>query len=48
MIEEWDERDFNREVAPLKVPSGGVVIDNTTMTRDETVLKFVDEIQKEH
>lgn len=47
MIEERDERDFNRDVAPLKVPEGGVVIDNTSMTRDETVLKFIDEIQKE-
>ncbi len=47
MIEERDERDFNRDVAPLKVPEGGVVIDNTSMTKDETVLKFVDEIQRE-
>lgn len=40
-VEERDERDFSREVAPLSVPNDAITIDNTALTFDETVEKFL-------
>jgi cytidylate kinase len=36
-VEVRDLRDMSREIAPLKVPEGAVIVDNTKFTMDETV-----------
>lgn len=36
-----DNRDMNREVAPLKQPNDAIVIDNSTMTIEQTVEEFL-------
>ncbi|KZY33833.1 MAG: (d)CMP kinase [Alcanivorax sp.] len=38
-----DDRDMNREVAPLRPADDAVVIDSTTMTVDEVVDRILDE-----
>ncbi|WP_339344570.1 (d)CMP kinase [uncultured Alcanivorax sp.] len=38
-----DDRDMNREVAPLRPADDAVVIDSTTMTVDEVVNRILDE-----
>lgn len=45
-IEERDKRDTEREVAPLKVPAGSVIIDSTAMTFDAVVQKVLDIVKK--
>ena len=40
-VEQRDERDMEREVAPLKIPEGAIVIDNSGMTLEQTVAKFL-------
>lgn len=37
-----DEADSGREVSPLVVPAGAVVLDNTNLSLDETVEKIID------
>lgn len=41
-----DEKDKTREVAPLKIPEGAIIIDNTKDTIDDTALKMIKEILK--
>lgn len=41
-----DERDMNREVAPLKPADDAVVIDSTSLTVDEVVSRILDEAGK--
>ncbi len=41
-IEERDYRDMHREIAPLKVADGAIVIDSSDMTIDEVVDKLYD------
>jgi cytidylate kinase len=38
-----DDRDMNREVAPLRPADDAVVIDSTTMTVDDVVNRILDE-----
>lgn len=45
-LEERDHRDMNREIAPLKIPENGLVIDNSTMSFEETVEAFLRVIKK--
>lgn len=45
-VEARDKRDQEREVAPLKVPETAVIIDNSSMTLEETVSKFLSHIDK--
>ena len=40
-LEERDKRDRERAVAPLIVPEGAIIIDNSHMTFDETVTAFL-------
>lgn len=40
-----DERDSKRALAPLIVPNGAVVIDNSELTLEQTVEKFLEVIQ---
>lgn len=39
-----DDRDMNREVAPLRPADDAVVIDSTTMTVDDVVNRILDEV----
>jgi CMP/dCMP kinase len=43
---ERDERDRMRTESPLVIPQGAVVIDNTELTFEQTVVTFLQEIQK--
>lgn len=45
-IEERDQRDSNRAVAPLMIPQGAVVIDNSGMAVEQTVEAFLAVIKK--
>ncbi len=47
LVHERDERDRTRKVAPLVVPNGAFVIDNTGLSVEQTLERFVDAI-KEH
>jgi CMP/dCMP kinase len=40
-IKQRDKRDLERKIAPLRVPNGAMVIDNSNLTIDETVVKFL-------
>lgn len=44
-IEARDQRDMQREVAPLRVPEGAIVIDNSLLTLEETLDAFLDYIK---
>lgn len=39
-IEQRDERDMNRAVAPLVIPNGATIIDSSDLTFDQTVARF--------
>lgn len=39
-VEERDARDSKRVIAPLMVPSGAVVIDNTNLSKEQTISKL--------
>jgi cytidylate kinase len=43
-LEERDERDTNRQVAPLIVPGDAIVIDNSQMDQDQTIKRFLSKI----
>jgi len=45
-LTERDERDKSRKVAPLVVPKDAIFIDNSALTIEETVQKFLNYIQK--
>ena len=40
-LEERDKRDQERAVAPLKIPQDAIVVDNSKLTQEETVNKFL-------
>lgn len=40
-----DERDINRAIAPLKPAPDAIVVDNTNMNVDQTLLKFLEIIK---
>lgn len=44
-LKERDERDMHREVAPLVVPPGAIVIDSSDMTIDQTIKAFLKVIE---
>ncbi len=44
-LEERDQRDMNREVAPLVIPPDAIVIDSSDLTLQETVEVFLKEIR---
>ena len=44
-IKERDFIDKNREIAPLVVPDGAIVVDSTNLTIDEVIKKMLAEIQ---
>ncbi|MFH0898661.1 MAG: (d)CMP kinase [bacterium] len=44
-LEVRDQRDMNREVAPLKKPEHAYVIDNSAMTIEQTVQEFLRHVQ---
>ncbi|KKP35609.1 MAG: Cytidylate kinase [candidate division TM6 bacterium GW2011_GWF2_32_72] len=41
LIKERDQRDMKRDIAPLIVPEGAITIDNTGLTEEETLQKFL-------
>lgn len=45
-LEERDARDREREVAPLIIPEGAIIIDNSHLTLSETVKKFLKYIKQ--
>ncbi len=44
-VQERDERDSTRTIAPLRVPSGATVFDNTNLTKEQTVTALIDIIK---
>ncbi|MCS7213766.1 MAG: (d)CMP kinase [Candidatus Calescibacterium sp.] len=45
-IKERDNMDSTREISPLKVPEGAIVIDTTSKTVEEVVQEIIKEIKK--
>jgi len=45
-VEERDKRDKERDVAPLTIPQGAIIVDNSTLTQEETLNKFLACIHK--
>lgn len=45
-IEERDLRDMQRSISPLTVPDGAIVIDNSTLSFDETIAQFAKHLHK--
>lgn len=39
-----DKTDSEREVAPLRIPDGAIVIDNTDLNKEETIQKILQQI----
>jgi len=44
-VEERDRRDQEREIAPLTIPEGATVVDNSQITLQETIKRFLDHIK---
>lgn len=44
-LEVRDKRDMEREVAPLKIPQDAIIIDNSNLSKEETLQKFLQYIQ---
>jgi len=44
-LQERDRRDTERDVSPLTIPEGAVIIDNSGMTEKKTIEKFLDVIR---
>ena len=45
-LQERDHRDLTREIAPLKIADGAIVIDNSNLSQEETLECFLAEIEK--
>ena len=45
-LKERDERDTKREASPLRVPEGGIVIDNTSLTVEQSVEEMLRHIRQ--
>ncbi|MFH1461781.1 MAG: (d)CMP kinase [bacterium] len=45
-LEQRDERDMNRDVAPLKIPEDAIIIDNSDMDQKHTILCFLSRIKQ--
>ena len=45
-IEQRDKRDRERAVAPLTIPSGAIVLDNSHLTLEESADFFLRHIQR--
>lgn len=43
-MEERDKQDMTREVSPLRIPEGGIVIDNSNLTVEQTVEEMLKHI----
>jgi len=43
-LEQRDKRDSEREVAPLTIPENAIVIDNSNLTLEETIDKFLERL----
>jgi cytidylate kinase len=41
LVHDRDVKDMKRKISPLAIPVGGIEIDNTHLTLDETVQKFL-------
>jgi cytidylate kinase len=44
-IRERDERDSTRSVAPLKVPSGALTVDTTSLTISEVLDRVLEAVE---
>ena len=44
-MEERDKQDETREVSPLRIPEGAVVIDNSNLTVEQTVEEMLKHIK---
>lgn len=45
-ISERDERDTNRPIAPLRIPEHAIIIDNSSLTKEQVLERMLHEIQK--
>lgn len=45
-INERDERDTNRLVAPLRIPEGAIIVDSSDLSQEQVLQKMLQEIQK--
>jgi cytidylate kinase len=46
-LEQRDKRDRERKISPLTVPDGGMIIDNSEMSKEETIEKILSFIKIE-
>ncbi len=44
-MEERDKQDETREVSPLRIPEGAIIIDNSNLTVEQTVEEMLERIQ---
>ncbi|MFA6527120.1 MAG: (d)CMP kinase, partial [Candidatus Babeliales bacterium] len=45
-IEERDLRDMQRNISPLTIPDGAIVIDNSGLSFEQTVVQFTKHLHK--
>ena len=45
-LEVRDKRDKERKIAPLTVPNNAIIVDNSTMNKDETINEFLKFIER--
>lgn len=45
-ISSRDEKDMNRKTSPLKIPEGGIIIDNTELNKEETIQALLKNIRQ--
>ena len=45
-IVERDERDTNRTIAPLRVPENAIIIDSSSLSKEQVLEKLLQEVQK--
>lgn len=45
-IDERDSRDKDRTLSPLVIPEGAIVIDDTNLTKEETLQQLLEQVQK--
>lgn len=48
LVEQRDDRDMNRDVAPLTIPEDGLTIDNSSLNLEQTAAEIIGEIDQNH
>tara|TARA_X000000368_G_scaffold367120_1_gene314263 strand:- start:2574 stop:3188 length:615 start_codon:yes stop_codon:yes gene_type:complete len=44
-VKQRDHKDMNRQESPLKIPENAIFIDNTNMTKDETIEEIIKKLK---